>query len=234
MNQDMVKSISIGFGLLWIVALACAVQKPMAPSAAGARVRGFVVDELGKPVPGMRLQLNDAAASPNSLGLRRVPTAKADSTGRFSFEGCRIGHYLLSSELPEHYYGDTTFEFYRTRPPLMLDITYENQIIDGLRVVVGPAGGDVRGEIQDGTSGQFVSVAIRMWLVNEPKAWVDLGCRYEPFRQVVPSGVDFSVSIEAKGYKKWTYSDPGTGKNSIRVAPYGWKSLGAINLIRDP
>ena len=111
-------AIYILFGLF--LASAFEYSRNLDPSE--GEIHGIVVDSANRPVPKVRVYLHSAKPGPAGSSQTLIPNTDTDSNGLFAFLHCDLGHYLLGTEWEEGGYGNTSYDFYRTGPPTLVQI----------------------------------------------------------------------------------------------------------------
>jgi len=213
--------------------------------------RGVVVDEAGDPVKDMKVSLNYAGSA---LQIAMVPTVETGINGQFAFLHCEFGPYFISTGTPHylstgvetHGYVDTLYDFYQSRPNPRVVLDDVHPIVNNIRIIVGPKGGTIYGTVSNAmTGGEISDTSFRFWNVRNKIAFIELnplrigsyarqlGVRSGSFQELMPSGIEIGLSVNAPGYQTWYYADSTTGENNFTVPPGGTKSIN-IRMIPNP
>jgi hypothetical protein len=185
------------------------------PQSAVGVIRGTVVNETGKPVPGAKVWA-DKLEGGLVHGIARY--AAADGDGRFALEHLDLVQYKIFAKNEEEGYPDTGFAFYSPEPPVKIALSASTKEAAVL-VVIGPKAATIKGSTSDARTGAPVLPVISMRHAGANSRGIasSLPAQYSV---LVPAGASILFEVSAAGYRTWYY--PGNG--AVQATPLTLKS----------
>jgi 5-hydroxyisourate hydrolase-like protein (transthyretin family) len=177
------------------------------PSGYGA-VRGKVVDELGKPLSGVKVYAEPVKAEDALTGKLLFVTT--NENGDFTLEQVVTGENVICASKEEAFYPDTGAAVLATDVSALPRVHVEEGKVTPSVTVRISKGGKLIGSILDSLSGQPVKDSrIRLTRGDDPRLYMSTGPDEQArFEFVVPSK-PFRLEVTASGYKTWRSDDHG-------------------------
>jgi len=187
-----------------------------------------VVNPAGQPVAKADVVAYDVTRG--SRGPR--PHAVTDEAGNFEIAGLEAGTYYMSAQKESEGYASTIDGFHSAGLITVPSVSVtDNQVVEGIILHLGPKSGRLTGKIVDTrTKSPIQQAAITLRRADNPEQFYGTSSESK-FSLLVPA-VPFTIDVEAKGYKKWTYTDA-SGKHVLRLTSGQRKEL-TISLDPNP
>jgi len=211
----------------WSSALVSAVVT-MAASLALAEpqgiglIRGIVVDELGTPIQGAKVNADPLEKTAKNRLVRFVET---DQSGRFAIDRLALVKYRVFAMKESEAYANTRYAFYSNNSYQSVALTSQSPTVE-IRLQVGPKAGIVHGRLTDAITGQAVDGVILLRRSDPPNYWISKSLPPE-FRILVPSSCGVYLEVSAPGYRSVYYGGPDdpSKRAPLRLGPGATKRL---------
>lgn len=175
------------------------------------RVSGRAINAAGEAVVGAKVFVE----SDGPLGAR-VPTTVSNDQGYFSIELSELGNYTVYGSKEEDGYPLTISGFHkqvRLDQIPKLRIT-EPKNLDNVILQLGQPAATIEGTVRDALSDRELQTAsITLRRADNPALLYRTSTLFAApgkFKIVVPTE-PFTITVEARGYQTWNYSDDSTG-----------------------
>ncbi len=179
-------------------------------------IRGFVVDEQGRPSARAQVTWIDTTLPPNTVQVQAgaVPTVTSDAEGRFTIPGLEVGHrYKVYASKEDDAYPDMTVAFYNPKDEAVIAEATQDGT-SAIDVHLGPKAGRLEWDVKDANTGQGVSPSFLFRPADATGGGVE-GTALPQWNLLMPSNTDIVVEISASGYDTWYY--PGSSIKSAAV-----------------
>ncbi|MFZ0821660.1 MAG: hypothetical protein WAM91_16465 [Candidatus Acidiferrales bacterium] len=189
------------FAAILLASLISGVSNGHAQGQAFASVSGFVVDEGGLHVEGVKVRAWMVGGPHNSS----VQYFESDKNGHYLIDHLGFGTYKLFTKKEESRYPDTMSAFYSNdSPTIKLNRYSPNATVD---IHLGPKAGLLIGIVQDAVSAAPVNASFKLAPADAPERWLSTS---EPanYSVLLPADTGVLLEISAPGYVTWHYGGP--------------------------
>lgn len=177
------------------------------PSGYGT-VQGKVVDELGKPLSGVKVYAETVKAEGAPTG--KLLFVLTNENGDFTLDHVFAGENVICASKEEAFYPDTGTAALATDLSALPRVDVEEGKLTPNITVRIIKGAKLTGSILDAVSGEPVKDSrLRLTRGDDPRLYISTGPDEQAhFEFVVPSK-PFRLEVTASGYKTWRSSDNG-------------------------
>ncbi|MBZ5571512.1 MAG: carboxypeptidase-like regulatory domain-containing protein [Acidobacteriia bacterium] len=186
---------------LWLTLTLCSYAE-----AQVGVIKGFVVDEQGKRVPGA--QVNWQRIMPKGyveVYGTIVPSSTSDDQGHFSINGLAEGEsYKVYAQKEESYYPDMTVGLYNPKDDASIVTAQTADKATDVTVRLGPKAGRLSWQCKDAITGLPMHPTLSVKRTDSGDGFGGgVGHSF-----LIPADTDVTLTVEARGYQTWYY--PGT------------------------
>jgi len=190
-------------------------------------IKGFVVDETGKPISRADVTwLRVARDGQVEVQVGVVPRSRTNNQGHFIIRALALGDpYKIYAQKEDAFYPDMTFGLYNPKDDAtIVTATTEDKASD-VTIHPGPKAGQLALDVRDAATGMPVNPTISVKRTQTGEGFG--GGDQANARFLIPANTDVSFTASAPGYETWYYPGTTDEKQStpLRVKPKEQKLL---------
>ena len=193
--------------------LAGVVRSPAQVQLSGA-IRGVVLDENHAPLAGAKVNAQ-LIGVPTAAAIKYVET---DQSGHFVDDHLSWGRYVVSAQKEEALYPNSADPLYSNNILTVFVLSPETPSIE-VEIHLGPKSALIEGSVSDAATDEpILAAATGLARVESPSLFLESSVQKEGrFRMLVPPATDVKFYIRANGYENWSYAEPLSDKNLLRM-----------------